>query len=127
MNNLSHENTILNSKLQNLENVFVGSNIIRHKDGSVSNEMEGNYSMSGLTLENNQLKKVIDKLELENAELKDILSKKDNPGKQLMKEDADLKEIKETNSNLQRRVEFLQKRERELLETIMKLKNDNKK
>jgi len=30
--------------------VFVGSNIIRHKDGSVSHEMEGNYTISGVIL-----------------------------------------------------------------------------
>ena len=39
---------ILSSKLQNLENVFVGSNIIKHKDGTVSHEIEGNYSLSGV-------------------------------------------------------------------------------
>ena len=32
---------------------------------------------------------------MENAELKDILSKKENPGKLLMKEEGELKELKE--------------------------------
>jgi len=34
-------------------------------------------------------------VELENAELKDILSKRENPGKQLIKEKIELKELKE--------------------------------
>ena len=38
---------------------------------------------------------MIDKLGLDNAEMKDILSKKENPGKQLLKEDSELKELKE--------------------------------
>jgi hypothetical protein len=33
--------------------------------------------------------------------------------------------LKDQNTKLSRRVEFLQKRERELLETIMKLKMEN--
>jgi hypothetical protein len=48
-----------------------------------------------LTLENNQLKKTLDKVQLENAELKDILSKRENSGKQLLKEEIELKELKE--------------------------------
>lgn len=105
INNILSENTILSSKLQNLENVFVGSNITKHIDGTVSHEIEGNYTLSSvnylnylkLTLENNQLKKTLDKIQLDNAEMKDILSRKENPGKQLLKEDSDLKELKEVN------------------------------
>lgn len=41
------------------------------------------------------MKKTLDKIELENAELKDILSKRENPGKQLLKEETELKELKE--------------------------------
>jgi hypothetical protein len=48
-----------------------------------------------LTLENNQLKNTLDKVQLENAELKDILSKRENPGKQLLREESELKELKE--------------------------------
>jgi hypothetical protein len=46
-------------------------------------------------LENNQLKNTLDKVQLENAELKDILSKRENPGKHLLKEESELKELKE--------------------------------
>jgi kinesin family member 12 len=47
-NNLVNENYLLSSKLLNLENVFVGSNIIKNKDGTISNEIEGNYTYSSV-------------------------------------------------------------------------------
>lgn len=124
--NLINENMILASKLNNLENVFIGSNIVRNKDGSVANDMGENYNMSAMILENTELKKNLDRLELEKAELREIVSKEKNPGKQMIKEDNEVNELKEHNAKLSRRVEFLQKRERELLETIMKLKNEKK-
>ncbi len=46
--NLVNENLILSSKLNNLENVFIGSSILRNKDGSVSNDMGDNYNMSAV-------------------------------------------------------------------------------
>lgn len=46
-------------------------------------------------LENSELKKNVDRLELEKAELKDILSKKDNPGKQMLKDDNEINELRE--------------------------------
>lgn len=49
-NNITSENQILTSKLQNLENVFVGSSILRHNDGTVSNEIEGNYTFSAVVI-----------------------------------------------------------------------------
>jgi hypothetical protein len=76
-------------------------------------------------LENNELKKTVDRLELEKSELKEII-RKDNPAKKVIKEDEEINGLKDNNSKLMRRVEFLQKRERELLETIMKLKNEKK-
>lgn len=53
-----------------------------------------------MILENNELKKTVDRLELEKAELKDILSKKDNPGKQMLKEDNEMNELKEVHTYL---------------------------
>jgi hypothetical protein len=44
--NLINENAILNAKLNNLENVFVGSQIIRNSDGSISNESGQDYNTS---------------------------------------------------------------------------------
>ena len=46
--NLSNENMILNAKLTNLENIYIGSDIIRHTDGSVSNNIDINYNMTNM-------------------------------------------------------------------------------
>lgn len=46
--NLTNENMILSAKLNNLENVFIGSNIVRNKDGTVSNDMGENYNVSAV-------------------------------------------------------------------------------
>lgn len=123
--NLVNENSILNAKLTNLENVFIGSDIVRNKDGSVSNDIGENYNLSSLMLENKELKKTIDKLELDKLELKEIIAKTENPGIKMKSDTLEFEGLKEQNGKLARRVEFLQKRERELLETIMKLKMDN--
>lgn len=44
--NLNNENMILNAKLNNLENVFVGSQIIRNSDGSITNDSGQDYNLS---------------------------------------------------------------------------------
>ena len=123
--NLVNENQILTAKLNNLENVFIGSDIVRNKDGSVSNDIGENYNLSSIMLENKELKKTIDKLELDKLELKEIIAKAENPGVKMKSDTLEFEGLKEQNGKLSRRVEFLQKRERELLETIMKLKMDN--
>jgi hypothetical protein len=48
-------------------------------------------------LENSELKKTVDRLELEKSELKEILGKKENPGKLLQKENNELMELKEVS------------------------------
>ena len=78
-------------------------------------------------LENKELKKTIDKLEMDKIELKEILSKQENPGQKIYNDNVEFENLKEQNEKLSRRVEFLQKRERELLETVMKLKMENSK
>lgn len=123
--NLVNENQILTAKLNNLENVFIGSDIVRNKDGSVSNDIGENYNLLSIMLENKELKKTIDKLELDKLELKEIIAKAENPGVKMKSDTLEFEGLKEQNGKLARRVEFLQKRERELLETIMKLKMDN--
>ena len=50
-------------------------------------------------LENNELKKTVDRLELEKAELKEIVSQKDNPGKKNLREDNELNDLKEVKKN----------------------------
>jgi hypothetical protein len=48
-----------------------------------------------MVLENTELKKTIDRLELEKAELKEIISKEKNPGKQILRDENELNELKE--------------------------------
>ena len=45
-NNLKTENEILMAKINNLENIFIGSNIVRNKDGSVFNNVNQDYNLS---------------------------------------------------------------------------------
>jgi hypothetical protein len=51
-------------------------------------------------LENNELKKTVDRLELEKAELREILSQKENPGKKIQRENGELNEFKEVRNKL---------------------------
>ena len=122
---LSDENNLLNSKLINLENVFIGSDVMNKQDSAMSNISENNYNISAIIVENTELKKTIDKLEMDKIQLQEIISKGKNPGIKIYNEGAEFENMKEQNTKLVRRVEFLQKRERELLETIMKLKMEN--
>ena len=123
--NLNNENMILNAKLANLENIYIGSDIIRHTDGSVSNNIDTNYNLSAVLLENKELKKTIDKLELDKLQLKDIVMKIEEQDKD-HSENIEFENMKEQNAKLSRKIEFLQKRESELLNIIMKLKNQKK-
>ena len=123
--NLNNENMILNAKLNNLENIYIGSDIIRHNDGSVSNNIDTNYNLSAVLLENKELKKTIDKLEMDKIQLKDIAKKTEEQDKDYS-ENIEFENMKEQNAKLSRKIEFLQKRESELLETIMKLKTQKK-
>ena len=123
--NLNNENMILNAKLNNLENIYIGSDIIRHTDGSVSNNIDTNYNLSAVLLENKELKKTIDNLELEKIKLKDIVMKNEEQEKNYS-ENIEFENMKEQNVKLSRKIEFLQKREQELLETIMRLKSQKK-
>ena len=123
--NLNNENMILNAKLNNLENIYIGSDIIRHNDGSVSNNIDTNYNLSAVLLENKELKKTIDKLEMDKIQLKDIVKKNEENDRDY-NESIEFENMKEQNAKLSRKIEFLQKRESELLETIMKLKSQKK-
>ena len=118
---LINENSILNNKLNNLENVFIGS---ENKKIIGNDNLEENYNLSAIMLENKELKKTIDQLEMDKIELKDIVSKKENPGMKILNDNIEYENLKEQNAKLTRKIEFLQNRERELLQTIMKLKSN---
>ena len=122
---LSDENEILNNKLINLENVFIGSEIMNNQDSGLANISDTNYNVSAIMVENKELKKTIDKLEMDKIQLQEMISKGKNPGLKIYNDSIEFENLKDQNSKLSRRVEFLQKRERELLETIMKLKMEN--
>lgn len=47
-NNMKNENIIIKAKINNLENIFIGSNIIRNKDGSTFNNMANDYNLSSV-------------------------------------------------------------------------------
>lgn len=46
--NLINENNILAAKLNNLENVFIGSTIVRSKDGTIKNDLGEDYNTSAV-------------------------------------------------------------------------------
>jgi cell division protein FtsB len=48
--NLMNENNILAAKLNNLENVFIGSSIVRNKDGTIRNDMGEDYNTSAVRI-----------------------------------------------------------------------------
>ena len=116
---------MLNNKLINLENVFIGSEIMNNQDSGLANISDTNYNVSAIMVENKELKKTIDKLEMDKIQLQEIIAKGKNPGMKIYNDSVEFETLKDQNTKLSRRVEFLQKRERELLETIMKLKMEN--
>ena len=122
---LSDENNILNNKLINLENVFIGSEIMNNQDSGLANISDTNYNVSAIMVENKELKKTIDKLEMDKIQLQEIIARGKNPGMKMYNDSIEFETMKDQNAKLSRRVEFLQKRERELLETIMKIKMEN--
>jgi hypothetical protein len=71
--NVMFENNTLYGKLENLENVFIGSSIQRDGLSSSHSKMSQDYTTSTLLLENTELKKKIARLEEEKLELKQTL------------------------------------------------------
>ncbi len=98
---------------------------MNNQDSGLANISDMNYNVSAIMVENKELKKTIDKLEMDKIQLQEIIAKGKNPGMKIYNDSVEFENMKEQNNKLVRRVEFLQKRERELLETIMKLKMEN--
>lgn len=78
--NVMFENNTLYGKLENLENVFIGSSIQRDGLSSSHSKMSQDYTTSTLLLENTELKKKIARLEEEKLELKQTLINIDRNG-----------------------------------------------
>ena len=63
------ENTTLQTKLDNLENVFIGAPL-QKPDGQGKEQFAADYQTSTLVLENNELRRKIGGLEQENIDMK---------------------------------------------------------
>ena len=107
------ENQSLRTKLEGLEVAFVGSPGVRGEGGKVSSE----YAISALLNENNNLKRQLSTLMQEQAAAQFHLE--DAPMQ--APANLDLGQLKDTNGQLQKRVEQLQQRERELLQFLQNL------
>jgi len=82
-----------------------------------------------MEIENNELKKRVLKLEEEKQSLKSALFESQAHGAEGNEKSGDPSEVfqlKEINAQLSRRVEYLQKREKELLQNMMKYQKDAK-
>ena len=77
------ENNSLYSKLENLENIFIGSSINREGLQSASSKMSEDYMTSTLMLENTELKKRVAFLEAEKLELKQHINNIEGHGGQM--------------------------------------------
>ena len=120
---LQEENNELRKDKENQERQNM--NLINENKKIIGNDnLEENYNLSSIMLENKELKKTIDQLEMDKIELKEIVNKTDNQSK-FQNDNVEFDNLKDQNEKLARRVQFLQNRERELLQTIMKLKMDN--
>ncbi|CAD8071215.1 unnamed protein product [Paramecium sonneborni] len=119
-----NENNALQLKLENLEQIFIGNPITKgdHDKSKIQEE----YMSSALLIENSDLKKKVASLEEKNMELAQI-ARKNLSGKSSDPNDLhEIVQLKQTNNQLQQRVEFLQARERDLLEQIMRLQRQPK-
>ena len=72
--NVMYENQTLYSKLENLENVFIGQPSRRPNTmNSTADNLTQEYADSTLQLENNELKRRIAIIEQEKAEMREML------------------------------------------------------
>ena len=104
------ENQSLNVKLENLESTFVGAGIKDERAPKISQD----YTINTLLNENANLKKRLNTLNMEHIEM----SSKYGDSTSVSREDV--KTLESTHHQLVGRVEALQKRERELLEMLVK-------
>ncbi len=117
--NVLFENNTLNSKLENLENVFIGSAIQRNPAKSKTN-LSTDYATSTLMLENQKLKKKLEHVEHERLELSSTVQSfqekapvTNNKAFDTVKEEKDIKK-------LQRQLEFFRRQEKDLLAQLNK-------
>ena len=97
--NFNNENMILNAKVTNFENIYIGS---------ANNNIDSNYNLSAVLLENKEHKKTIDKLEMDKIQLKDIVMKTEEQQKDYS-ENIEFENMKEQNDNYQEKFNFYKK------------------
>lgn len=124
-----NDNNALNLKLENLENVFIGGPIMKGNTGTEQKLLSDEYMTANLLAENTELKNNITRLEEKVLEL-NISLKEKSAGMNLIAQNIgdsmsqvnELMKMKNANSDLQKRVEYLQVRERDLLDNLVKVK-----
>jgi hypothetical protein len=119
------ENQSLHMKLENLESAFVGSVPVRGSDGTIqAPKISREYTISTLLNENTNLKKRLKMLQEEQAQLQYQM---EDPGGGYFEATAeDAGQLQSVNEQLQKRLEFYQKRERELLEHLVQAQKTRK-
>lgn len=115
--NILFENNTLNSKLENLENVFIGSAIQRNPAKSKSN-LSTDYATSTLMLENQKLKKKLEHVEHERLELSSTVQSFQEKAPVINSPAFDTNKEEKEVSKLRRQLKFFQKQEKELLAQI---------
>ncbi|OMJ79509.1 hypothetical protein SteCoe_20477 [Stentor coeruleus] len=108
------ENQGLVQKLNNLEHVFSG--ISNTSDNTVSQ-----YTVTNLLNENSSMKRQISKIEQDRAYSR---GREGAKSAQNVNEVGDVMQLKQMNTQIQKRIEFLQKREKDLLEHLMKIQKE---
>lgn len=118
-------NQNLSCKLNNLELVLIGPKKMRdlgEEDGCMIKSLD----LTVLTKENAELKDRLRCLEHKKLELKNIISSLENPGKIINNDNDEFEVLRNENEKLSKKVEFLMKRERELLQTLLSMRESNK-
>jgi hypothetical protein len=113
------DNSSLRTKLESLEVAFVGSPGLRGEGGQISTD----YAISALLNENENLKRQLSSMMQDQTATRfhmDEMEVQTQPN-------VDVTQLKETNGELQKRVEQLQLRERELLQFLQNLQKSRPK
>lgn len=120
-----NDNNALQIRLENLENVFIGAPVKKGPGGDDRAAMSEEYTNGVLLQENTELKGRIKALEEDNLALGELVNKKYPADFEEGVAEEEMIQIQELNCQLQERVEFLQKKERELMRSIREKRKGN--
>lgn len=113
------DNSSLRAKLEGLEVAFVGSPGVRGEGGQISTD----YAISTLLNENENLKRQLSNIMQDQTATRFHMEEMQGPNMP----NVDVTQLKDTNGQLQKRVEQLQLRERELLQFLQNLQKSRPK